>query len=1380
MSNDTTLAISTNYEKRTAELRLIDANGMQLGYHLVDFQQFTHSEQLSLFDLDKYLNHFVLPEQHLKVMAEIGVCIAKRILGDEIFAILANRQMPRTLCIQLTEHSQVELPMSEANTASAKHPHAKAVMLEESTFTTALACIPWEIARETIDGITLGETNLQLRVAYEQTNTHLTTLALPEGETVRVLFIFAEAPSSPPLGLRQERRELLQLLNKEVYPKRNLIAHTLAHGVTRTRLLTQLQENAGYHIVHWSGHGARNVLELAQEDGQYDDLSGSQLLALFAQAGVALPQMVFLSTSHSGDAVGLRNWDDFFANKSTHEADASPTPHAVFSPENSIGSIARTLIMGGVPSVVAMRYAIGDEYVRELALAFYRALLVNTVPRSVAQALAQARMTLLKRTDQSHFMPCDHATPLLYGQDQSGLAGSMGRSPALRMRRRSLPPLPELEVQGNFVGRTHELALLGANWLGQDNQTPVAQIIGLGGIGKTALAAEVLDLWQDQFDWLLLLQAKPNALGLDAALHEIHVLLDSELGIYHHHQQSHPADAIYLPLGGTLQGAMRLARMQENLLRAMQDEAILLVLDSFETNTKPIAVANGQHYACQDPLWDELLAKLACGLQGTHSRLLITCRRPLAAFLANAETSTNKTALPASVSGVYTLPLAPLSAPEARLYLQQHPQLMALHYSTNQEEQLLAQRLLLASRFHPLLMDRLARLCAPGHRTQLMQALALLEGLMQGKQVAGQLPQLLVGNGAQNAAELSYLEDALVDSFAQLIKNATQGARKLLWMTALANEAIGVGLLQGAWQGESLDAEQLRQIKHLLTQLSQPTRGLPPVLPVNLQAFLQQLPEETRIAAMASQDPPPAPPMQPLLAELLDVGLLMTDNNGAITCNQMVRESILTWAQNQPELDRNAVWLAYAERLQALFVALRYQDMVHALDAGCRALVYCVQANAFENMAQFASEVVTATTESGMLQALLPHLQAAANAAPVGPQQWRCLLNLADGLHQAGQTEASLAFYQQAATLAQQATQANTNASTAWNILAAIYGNWANALCDVGQLATAKQRQLDCVAAQKQAGWPLVGIIGSELEALRIAIMQGEVFQALPQINTRLAQVSDWWQQHQAGQHVAEAPDPETLARTWIGALDIARQAAVAQEDWPMALARLDSVLAAKQALHRPYFDLAVTRFNRASVLIALERYTLAQAELEACLTLFATDHYALAKVLSALADLFAAQGDARQAILQERRALALRDGVANPRDRAISHNNLARYLQSSAEAHATPEAAQHQLAALLYQLCAGLRQDLQTSLHSYAIVFRRARASGQRAVIPCISELLADPAFAVLYAWLTSWLARGQSDVAALQAEVDGILMQIEAEVAAEASVQLVVPVQE
>jgi tetratricopeptide (TPR) repeat protein len=273
---------------------------------------------------------------------------------------------------------------------------------------------------------------------------------------------------------------------------------------------------------------------------------------------------------------------------------------------------------------------------------------------------------------------------------------------------------------------------------------------------------------------------------------------------------------------------------------------------------------------------------------------------------------------------------------------------------------------------------------------------------------------------------------------------------------------------------------------------------------------------------------------------------------------------------------------------------------------------------------------------------------------------------------------------------------------------------------------------------------------------------------ALPEIETRLAQVAHWWQQHQAGVSPPQAPDAVLLARTYIGALDIATDADYATKNWPAALPRLETILQVQQALQLSAQDIANTRMNRANVLKHLQRYDEAKAELEACLGVFQADPARSARVLSSLADLFATQNDLPQAIAQERHALALRTTLPNPQERAISHYNLALYLQTTRAANAQAESRYHQLADLIYCLCAGLQQDLQTSLHNYANTYRQAHshATEQAPHIPRIAELLAEPGFYSLHTWLQSWFAQEQTNLAQLQATVDEVLGQIEEQV--------------
>ena len=577
--------------------------------------------------------------------------------------------------------------------------------------------------------------------------------------------------------------------------------------------------------------------------------------------------------------------------------------------------------------------------------------------------------------------------------------------------------------------------------------------------------------------------------------------------------KAHRADAIYRDASAELTGPERLERLTRNLIRALQDEPILLVLDNFENNLKPQAeslVADGH---CQDPAWDRCLASLVKELVGSPSRVLITCRRPLAT-LADAV--------------AHPVLLGPLPSAEAALFLQEHPILSRMVFGTDAGEKALAFRLLNASRFHPLLMDRLARLAADAKlRPQLLQALDTLE---KTKDFA-QLPALFATNPG-DAKELAYLDDALASSLDQVIRDASPDTRRLLWMIAVANDPVALGLLKGVWSGESRDQQQLRQIKPMLDRL--------PQLPAELQAQLKALPPEFRARVDALPPEGPArPDVAPLLRHLVSVGLATEehtgpeDDNPNLTCHELVRERIRAWMEQHPqdrgELTENAIRLAYAERLEAVFDALRHKNMTAALQAGSRALVYCVQAGAYDRLRGFASGVVTSTSDPRLLEGLIPHLQTAAESAPEGQPRWSCLCYLADALRMGGRADASLPFFEQAAAQARAVTEAGGEGSRqAWADLAVITGNWANAFARTGNLDAARQRLLEAAEAFKKAGLPAIHVVGSELEALRIDIMQGKVEAALPEVEARLAQVEVWWKQHSSGQRVPEAPHDDS------------------------------------------------------------------------------------------------------------------------------------------------------------------------------------------------------------------------------------------------------------
>ncbi|HXU31625.1 MAG TPA: ATP-binding protein [Thermoanaerobaculia bacterium] len=491
-----------------------------------------------------------------------------------------------------------------------------------------------------------------------------------------------------------------------------------------------------------------------------------------------------------------------------------------------------------------------------------------------------------------------------------------GRSPSLDPRDRRLHRISELTLADHpdFVGRARELAKLGAQFVGTARSIdvrPVALVTGLGGMGKTALAAEVFDIWTQRFEWVLPYQAKPNALGFETTLCDIHLHLYAERGLYYKHVQEYPADAIYRDADAEFAGTERIERLTRKLVRAFRDEAILLVLDNFESNLKPAPEPDGDPaaeplWACADPDWDRCLALLATELVGTPSRVLITCRHQLAGLAGDAAT------------GCLRVRLSPLRPGEAALYLREHQGLSRMVYSGDVSEKELAERLLQASRFHPLLMDRLARLATGGLdlRPQLMAALDAIDT----NHDATKLPELFASSGS-DAAESAYLENALVSSIEELIRGASPEARRLLWIIAVANEPVQLEILRSVWSGE--DGHQqtlLRKAKGMLEIL--------PQLSAESQALLRTMPSDVR--ALIASLPPEALPLPslshtPSLAYIVAVGLVDEERTGPddqspdLICHELVRERIRAWMLAHPDdcgdFTENIIRLAFANQL---------------------------------------------------------------------------------------------------------------------------------------------------------------------------------------------------------------------------------------------------------------------------------------------------------------------------------------------------------------------------------------------------------------------------------------------------------------------------------
>ena len=157
----------------------------------------------------------------------------------------------------------------------------------------------------------------------------------------------------------------------------------------------------------------------------------------------------------------------------------------------------------------------------------------------------------------------------------------------------------------------------------------MALVQGLAGLGKTALAAEAIHLWHPRFDGVLAFQTKPTPLTVDGFYQQVDHKLTLASGTYRDQCESNPYSRVFLPPGQPLTGEARYEQLRVNLLEALRDETLLLVLDNVETVLETLPGATG--YACADLQWDQLLHLLVRELPATRSRLLLTSRHHPAA-----------------------------------------------------------------------------------------------------------------------------------------------------------------------------------------------------------------------------------------------------------------------------------------------------------------------------------------------------------------------------------------------------------------------------------------------------------------------------------------------------------------------------------------------------------------------------------------------------------------------------------------------------------------------------------------------------------------------------------------------------------------------------
>jgi tetratricopeptide (TPR) repeat protein len=159
------------------------------------------------------------------------------------------------------------------------------------------------------------------------------------------------------------------------------------------------------------------------------------------------------------------------------------------------------------------------------------------------------------------------------------------------------------------------------------------------------------------------------------------------------------------------------------------------------------------------------------------------------------------------------------------------------------------------------------------------------------------------------------------------------------------------------------------------------------------------------------------------------------------------------------------------------------------------------------------------------------------------------------------------------------------------------------------------------------------------------------------------------------------------------------RRCKILLERWEACLALNQEIVKSQKDRDAPALEVARTRFNDYGPLLGLLRFDEARALLDECRRVFEKeeDVARLDRVFSGLANLENKLGHYSQAVRFEEDALRYKHASGSPEDCAISHNNIASYLERAGEKGVVPLA--HRLGSAII--------GLQTSYGGFATMIR-------------------------------------------------------------------------
>ena len=355
-----------------------------------------------------------------------------------------------------------------------------------------------------------------------------------------------------------------------------------------------------YHILHISCQVSEEKVILETEDGLPDPVAALRFASDVLVSDQGVPLIVL-----GGCASPLRRGED-------------PVGGA-------LPRVARELLAHGVPAVMTMASDGDDRDTIRLASSFYRSLASRQNAPDPLAALSEARRALYRDTTTASPGSAEPRLagwwlPSLYLRTQPGPL--FDRSAAADDIGRATPPRPRVGPDTeNFVGRRTDLRKLLRVLRGHE---PAAIIYGIGGMGKTSLASQLVRALEDENDLVLSIrgQTTPTEILRRLGKKLRVVCLSRQL------DDSHPLSRVARELHEPQRDwGDQLMLVEELILPSVR---VLLVLDEAEQNMRG-ADQSGVTGATPSELTDPELAAFIDRWTSlsTNARLLVTSRYPI-------------------------------------------------------------------------------------------------------------------------------------------------------------------------------------------------------------------------------------------------------------------------------------------------------------------------------------------------------------------------------------------------------------------------------------------------------------------------------------------------------------------------------------------------------------------------------------------------------------------------------------------------------------------------------------------------------------------------------------------------------------------------------